>query len=301
MGVWVGVHHKISGVARGSGEHYTGPMTQLQTMMGSPEQARRVHIPNLLTLGRIVLAIVFVILLSSANPRELGDELSVGSRIGELTQSSTTLLIVACAIFVIASITDALDGHLARKWKVESKFGRIMDPFADKLLVLGAFVMLAGPVFASPLLSGGSLQVSAVSGWMVIAMIARELLVTSIRGVYEGEGVEFPAGWSGKAKMILQSVSVPIILLLVALGSPGPGSAERTIIVVLVWLTVVVTMISGLPYVLRALQHTVDQQAKMLEVMRGKPARKPTKGTNRPGAKARQKSTKGGQGGGKKR
>ncbi len=126
-------------------------------------------------------------------------------------------------------------------------------------------------------------------------MVARELLVTSIRGVYEGEGVDFSAGSMGKAKMILQSITIPIILLLIAFASPGPETGERTIIVILVWATVVITLLSGLPYIAKALQHTIDENARMLEVMRGKKARKPTKNTGVPGAKPRPRSAKGGQ------
>jgi CDP-diacylglycerol---glycerol-3-phosphate 3-phosphatidyltransferase len=271
-------------------------MAQMQTMMQAAQPDRKVHIPNILTMARIGLAIVFVALLSSVSTPTINPDATVGDRIGELSSGSTTILIISAAIFIIAALTDALDGHLARKWNAITKFGRIMDPFADKILVLGGFVVLAGPNFASPLISGGSMQLSAVAGWMVVAMIARELLVTSIRGVYEGEGVEFPAGAMGKAKMVLQSITIPIILLLIAFGNPGPESGERTIIVILVWATVVVTLLSGLPYIGRALQHTIDENARMLEVMRGKKARKPTKATTTPGAKPRPKSNKGGQG-----
>lgn len=270
-------------------------MAQMQTMMQAAQQDRKVHIPNMLTMGRIVLAIVFVILLSSVSAPTMTADATLGERIGQLSSGSTTILIISAAIFIIAALTDALDGHLARKWKAESKFGRIMDPFADKILILGGFVMLSGPNFVSPLISGSSIQLSAVAGWMVVAMIARELLVTSIRGVYEGEGVDFSAGPMGKAKMILQSVTIPVILLLIAFTSPGPESGERTIIVLLVWATVVVTLLSGLPYIGKALQHTIDENARMLEIMRGKKARKPTKSTNVPGAKPRPKSNKGGQ------
>jgi len=270
-------------------------MAQMQTMMQAAQPDRKVHIPNLLTMGRVGLAMVFVGLLSSVSTPVMSGDATVGDRIGRLSSGSTTILIIAAAVFIIAALTDALDGHLARKWKAETKFGRIMDPFADKLLILGGFVMLAGPNFVSPLLSGGSMQLSAVSGWMVVAMIGRELLVTSIRGMYEGEGVDFSAGSMGKAKMILQSITIPIILLLIAFGSPGPESGERTIIVLLVWATVVVTLVSGLPYVGQALQHTIDENAKMMEIMRGKKAGKPTKSRGVPGAKQRPKSTKGGQ------
>ncbi|MFK7759092.1 MAG: CDP-diacylglycerol--glycerol-3-phosphate 3-phosphatidyltransferase [Phycisphaerales bacterium] len=270
-------------------------MAQMQTMMQSAQADRKVHIPNLLTMARVGLAIIFVALLSSISTRTLSADPTLGERIGELSSGSTTILIIAAAIFIIAALTDALDGHLARKWKAESKFGRIMDPFADKFLILGGFVMLAGPNFVSPLISGGSIQLSAVAGWMVIAMIARELLVTSIRGMYEAEGVDFSAGSMGKAKMVLQSITIPVILLLIALGSPGPETGERTIIVILVWATVIVTILSAFPYIAKALQHTIDENARMLEVMRGKKARKPTKSTNVPGAKQRPKNKTGGQ------
>lgn len=271
-------------------------MAQMQTMMQATQQDRKVHIPNLLTMARVGLAVVFISLLSSVSAPVLGTNPTLGDRIGQLSSGSTTILIIATAIFVIAALTDALDGHLARKWKAESKFGRIMDPFADKFLILGGFVMLAGPNFVSPLISGGSVQLSGVAGWMVVAMFARELLVTSIRGVYEGEGVDFSAGSMGKAKMILQSVSIPVIMLIIAFGNPAPESGERTIIFLLVWATVVVTLLSGLPYIGKALQHTIDENARMLEIMRGKKAGKPTKSKGVPGAKQRPKGSGGGQG-----
>jgi CDP-diacylglycerol---glycerol-3-phosphate 3-phosphatidyltransferase len=266
------------------------PKVMMQTQPSS-----KVHIPNLLTLGRVVLAWIFVILLTMVSPRTLSAEPTGIDRLGDASHSSNGLLIASVVIFVIAAITDALDGHLARKWKVESKFGRIMDPMADKLLILGGFVMLATPAFHSTIaLSDTSIQISGVAGWMVVAMLMRELIVTSIRGVYEAEGVDFSAGSLGKAKMILQSVTIPLVLLIIAFGSPGPDSTGRLVIQLLVWATLVTTIISGLPYIGKAMKHTVDQQAKMLEVMRGKKARKPTK-SNAPSAKSRPKSNKGGQ------
>jgi len=264
-------------------------------MMQQSQPTSKVHIPNLLTLGRVVLAWVFVILLSMVSPRTISAQPTGVDRLGEVSQEGTGLLIAATVIFIIAAITDALDGHLARKWKVESKFGRIMDPMADKLLILGGFVMLATPSFnATIALTGETFQISNVAGWMVVAMLLRELLVTSIRGVYEAEGVDFSAGSLGKAKMILQSVSIPLILLIIAFGSPGPESTGRLVIVILVWATLVTTLLSGLPYIGKAAKHTIDEQARMLELMRGKKARKSTKATGQ-GQKQRPKSNKGGQ------
>ena len=260
------------------------------------KQSSKVHIPNLLTIGRVFLAMIFVGLLSIVRARTLNATPSATDRLGDLAHDSTTILIIATAVFVIAALTDALDGHLARKFDAVTKFGRIMDPFADKILVLGAFVMLAGPAFTSTIPGQGSMQISAVSGWMVVAMIAREMLVTTIRGVYEGEGVDFSAIKIGKLKMILQSVCIPVVLLLVALGHPVADSSERTIILLLVWATVIVTILSIFPYIGRAAKHTIDTNAKMLEVMRGKKPRKPTHAATKPGVKTRVKSTRGGQG-----
>ena len=175
-------------------------MTQMPSMAAQAKAQRRANIPNLLSLARVLLALIFVVLISLAEPRTLSTDGTVGSRVGELSQTSTTLIIIAAGLFIVAAITDAVDGHLARKWNAESKFGRIMDPFADKVLVLGGFVLLAGPTFSATLPSGEAMQITAVSGWMVVLMIARELLVTSIRGVFEGEGVEFGAGNDGQGE-----------------------------------------------------------------------------------------------------
>lgn len=159
-------------------------------------------------------------------------------------------LIAACALFVAAAATDALDGHLARKWNVVSVFGRIMDPFADKLLVIGGFMYLAGPAFAD----AAGKQVSGVLPWMVVVILARELLVTSIRGAYEAKGVSFAATASGKWKMILQSVCIPLVLVILNIPASmiARPSAEMTI-KILVLSTVFITAWSGVPYVARAI------------------------------------------------
>jgi CDP-diacylglycerol--glycerol-3-phosphate 3-phosphatidyltransferase len=259
-----------------------------------PQPSRKVHIPNLLTLARAFMAVVVVILLANVSTRAMRAEPTVGDRLGDLTHASTGVLLTAAILFVIAALTDALDGHLARKWKAESKFGRVMDPWADKLLVLGSFIMLAGPGFTSIVEGVGRVQVSAVAGWMVVAMVGRELLVTSIRAVYEGDGVDFSAGWSGKAKMILQSVAIPLILLVVAFANPGPETNARTFLLLLMWITTGVTVLSAFPYIGRALRHTIEQQQKMMQLIN---AHKPRKPTAMPSPKSRApRKPKGGQG-----
>lgn len=206
--------------------------------MAAPWQT---HLPNALTMLRVVLTAAFVALVAlRPAPFPVGSsELDAG-------------LLLACALFVIAAVTDALDGYLARKWKVVSRFGRVMDPFADKVLVLGAFIMLAGPAFTT---ADGTL-VSGVQPWMVVVILARELLVTSIRAAMEGEGIDFSAGWAGKAKMILQAIVVPMILVLLAWGAPSRGSPHAWAIEAAVWATVAATVLSGLPYITRAISAT---------------------------------------------
>ena len=118
-----------------------------------------------------------------------------------------------------------------------------MDPFADKVLVLGAFAFLAAPLFSYVITREGSdlvrYQASGVSAWMVVLILARELLVTSIRAAFESRGVDFSATASGKWKMILQSVVIPLVLVIIAFDHAAPGSPARWIIDVAIWLTVI--------------------------------------------------------------
>jgi len=212
----------------------------------------RRHIPNALTISRLVLGVVFFAVMARTQPSGV-DGNGLGDRITTAFENDLGLLLAA-AIFIIAAVTDAADGYLARKWQVVSRFGRVMDPFADKILVLGAFVMLAGTNFHAGLNDAGpSFPLTGVQPWMVVIILARELLVTSLRGMIEGDGKDFSATWSGKWKMILQSVAVPAILLTIAFWTPLPDSTARRFIDVLVWLTVAVTVVSGVPYVRRAI------------------------------------------------
>ncbi len=198
------------------------------------------QLPNQLTMLRLVLAAVFFVMLNCY-------------RYG--ADSPNWLLPISIVVFILAAITDSLDGYLARRWHVESKFGRIMDPFCDKVLVIGAFVYLAGPRFIIP----GAVEVgdidffSMVSGvypWMVAVILSRELLVTAIRGELEGEGVNFGANIWGKLKMILQSVVIPVVLAIVWLDPRNDGWQWLAWVRdVLVYLTVAVTVLSGIPYI----------------------------------------------------
>lgn len=191
-------------------------------------------LPNALTAARLAMAAIFFVLLGLFDAK--------------LPDAMQWTLLTAMGLFVVAAATDFLDGYLARRWNAVSVFGRVMDPFADKILVLGAFVMLAGPNFENET----GMMLSGVAPWMVVTIIARELLVTSLRGLCESRGISFGAVRAGKLKMVVQSVSVPLILLLAWLGIGGGGEEpDRSLLAANGWIalaTTVVTALSAIPY-----------------------------------------------------
>ncbi|UYV11790.1 MAG: CDP-alcohol phosphatidyltransferase family protein [Phycisphaera sp.] len=206
------------------------------------------QVPNALTMGRVVMAAALVALLAMAPPL-------YG------TADAQPILLAAVWLFVLAAVTDALDGYLARKWQVVSVFGRIMDPFADKLLVLGTVVMLATPTFEISE-SGQLVMAAGFTGWMAVVILGRELLVTSIRGVFEARGIDFSASFSGKAKMIIQSIAIPGCLLVAGLyGSQRPEWASWAVTLA-AWGTTLVTAASAAPYITRALRAGGPDQAQ---------------------------------------
>ena len=207
-------------------------------MMADP---MRRNLPNALTLLRLILAGAFFATMSLSVVRGDGFEAS--------RQFWGNLSV---ALFILAAVTDGLDGYLARRWKVVSDFGRIMDPFCDKVLILGTFAYLASPRFAIIDPTGQVVGMQTrVWAWMVVVLIARELLVTSIRGVVEARGVPFGADWWGKSKMILQAVTAPATLFIAVNQTFAPSPFFSWLQLVLVWATVAVTAISVLPYLVR--------------------------------------------------
>jgi len=209
------------------------------------------HVPNLLTTGRLLLAGVFFALLGYYQYQGRGQ----------------SLLNIAFIIYLIALFTDFLDGYLARRWKVEGAFGRVVDPFVDKVLVIGSFIFFAGKNFIipSPEAKFVVYTITGVAPWMVVVILARELLVTSFRGLGEGAGQNFGAAFSGKVKMVVQSVTILVVLVYVNYFAAHAGSGyephTKAFRDFCVWATVVVTVVSGLAYVRRALAVYFRQQA----------------------------------------
>ncbi len=208
-----------------------------------PAVGRRLaRLPNALTTLRVGLAVAFVVALSLVDASRGMDA------------RARTIVAVALGLFIAGAISDALDGYLARRWRVVSVFGRIMDPFADKALVLGAFVMLSGPQFSMDLDPQTRLQLSGISPWMVVAILARDLLITSLRGLLEGRGVSFAALPAGKIKMIVQSLTIPVILLTLSVApTPHEGTA-RVVILACAWGAVLVTAWSAIPYTIEGIR-----------------------------------------------
>ncbi len=188
----------------------------------------RQQIPNMLTNARVVLTVIFIALLAFY----------------KVGHDRSWLLIAGLVLFIIAAITDFFDGYLARKWQVESAYGRVMDPVCDKVLVLGAYAMLAGPGFDI-----GNVQVSGVLPWMVVAMLGRELLVTALRGEIERHGQKFGAMMVGKVKTTVQLVAAPVLMFLILLGDINANAGDYAWVTFSLGLLVtIITLISGIPY-----------------------------------------------------
>ena len=192
----------------------------------APAKPPVLNLPNALTLVRLVLAVVLFVLLAF-------DWLATG-----------------LVVFVIAASTDWLDGYLARRRGETTTLGRILDPFVDKVVVIGAFIFLL------------KIDDSGLAPWMITVVVARELLVTGLRSYLEGENVAFGADWMGKIKMILQCFAIGAILfdLGVAKGKTYIFNQWAGQILSLsewsktvgIWLAVFVTAVSGISYAWRA-------------------------------------------------
>lgn len=167
------------------------------------------NLPNKITMMRIILIPVFIVVfLFGYN-------------------------YVAAGIFVFAALSDAVDGHLARKLNLVTNFGKIMDPLADKLLVFSALLCLV--------------QTGSVPAWMAIIILARELTITSLRSVAASDGIVIAAAMSGKIKTVFQMVAIPLLLLnnwpFCYIGIPMDQ--------IMLWAAVIMTIYSGTEYIIK--------------------------------------------------
>ena len=156
---------------------------------------------------------------------------------------------LAFAVFLIASLTDTLDGHLARKNNQITDFGKFLDPLADKMLVICALVAM--------------LDVGLINVIAVIIIIGRELMVTSVRLVASGKGKVIAAGSWGKAKTVVQLLAILVLMLeptligkwemehLPAFLTAGSWQLTAAFGNILLWIAVVLTVISGAEYIIK--------------------------------------------------
>ncbi|MHC4596374.1 MAG: CDP-alcohol phosphatidyltransferase family protein [Planctomycetota bacterium] len=202
-------------------------------------------IPNILTFSRLILTIVFLIMILYT-PQ---------------VANKPFFLDIAFVIFIIAGLTDIADGPVARKLNVTSKFGRMIDPLADKALVCGAFVCFAiigepklflvcgafvcFAIIGEPKLFGFGPGTLAAIHWSVAGiLIAREAYVTTLRHIAEASGVNFAATVSGKVKMFLQSFAIGTVIIKMAHVQTAPWGNWFTTVTFALML--VITVISGL-------------------------------------------------------
>lgn len=152
------------------------------------------------------------------------------------------LYLWAAIVFVVAVSTDWVDGYIARKYNLVTVLGRILDPFVDKIIVLGTFIYLV------------AVEHSGVSAWMAVVIMGREILVTALRGVMEQYGEDFSASIWGKVKMVVQSVAVPVSLVYVwYVGSSEPAAWMQWGRDIALWTAVLITLVSGIVYIRAAI------------------------------------------------
>src|SRR5579862_5041527 len=145
------------------------------------------NLPNQLTVSRLLLALVLFGLIAWAQW-------------------------IACLfVFAAAAVTDYLDGYFARKHNITSSLGRNLDPLVDKVLICGAYIFLQ------------SHEGAGLAPWMVTLVVARELIITSLRGYLESAGANFGADWLGKVKMVLQCGALLAIFVALRVHEADPG------------------------------------------------------------------------------
>lgn len=188
-------------------------ITDAMATSAPPERPAIFNLPNQLTAARFVLALILFALIETHQ--------WVGSLV----------------VFALAALTDWLDGYFARKLNLGSTLGRNLDPLVDKVLICGAYIFLV-PIPGSGLAS-----------WMAVVVVARELIITTLRGYLESMGAIFGADWLGKMKMGLQCAALIAILVVLEWPTPPPLVQIRD---AFIYTMLIATSLSGLQYLYRA-------------------------------------------------
>ncbi len=193
-------------------------------------------IPNRITVSRIILIFLFVVLANfDGGPDPNPNCIIVNAKFAYVCH------VIAYILAIIAGLTDFLDGHLARKYHVESDFGRLIDPLADKIFLLATYIMMV--------------DYRLVPAWILIVMLAREFMVTGLRTLASAKGIVIAADKFGKIKTVLQMLALFIggasWLHLFGFNVLDKGSWMYAAWYILLILVALVTVASGLSYFIR--------------------------------------------------
>lgn len=183
------------------------------------------NVPNRISAARLVLAVILFVLIP------------------------LKLYLAALVVFIVAAGTDWVDGWYARKYDQVTQLGRILDPFCDKILICGSYILLA--VEMNPHFE----WYEKIAGWMAVVVVGRELLVTVLRSMIEGAGGDFSARFAGKLKMWFQCIAVGASLVAMSFVHDPESILPYGIyltMVISVWASIVSTLHSGYLYVLGA-------------------------------------------------
>jgi CDP-diacylglycerol--glycerol-3-phosphate 3-phosphatidyltransferase len=209
-----------------------GSSNEPSTTPGRLKSATILNVPNQLTIARLVLSIVCFVFLAF------------------------DFYGTALVLFAVAAGTDWIDGFWARRYGQITQLGRILDPFADKIVICGTFIFLAA---VPPTITGRS--ASEIHAWMAVVVVGREILVTALRSFFEEHGTDFSAQWSGKLKMVFQCLAVAGSLVRLWYYGYSGGHWQETpsdwttwTLRLIVWAAIAMTVYSGWIYVRTAVR-----------------------------------------------
>ncbi|CUO29960.1 CDP-diacylglycerol--glycerol-3-phosphate 3-phosphatidyltransferase [Turicibacter sanguinis] len=190
------------------------------------------NLANKLTLLRVILIPFFIVCFYI--PNLVVNTISVNNYLIPYAN------LLGLVIFLLAAITDFIDGYIARKYNMITDFGKFMDPLADKLLVTAALLIL--------------LENGLIAGWVVFIILAREFIVTGFRTIAASKGVVIAAGWLGKIKTVVQFIMISTLLLLNYPFELFNWPVDQ----IFVALAIVLTVASGVEYIYKNL-HIFDE------------------------------------------
>ena len=178
----------------------------------------KMNLPNKLTIFRVILIVPFIILL-------------LGGQAGWFGENTFVTDMIALAIFIIASLTDLIDGKIARKYNLITDFGKFMDPLADKLLVCSAMIAL--------------IEMNRIPSWVVIIIIAREFIISGFRLIASDNGVVIAASYWGKFKTTFQMLMVIVFILDIQMPF------FQILGVILTYVALILTVVSLIDYIVK--------------------------------------------------